>query len=637
MGRKGQKGDPFKELTWADLEEWAGGTIVSRGKAYQRGGHVKELAKTGDGKLVAWVQGRARYALMVYFQDGTLESLCNCPYWTHCKHAVAAVLEYLDRIKKNREIPLVSKRDKRLQILKQLNGSSFSAVIVGRESLIEGTQDDPIKAYLKGLEKEDLVQILVDLARRYPDVRGALLDKWRLSSGSVQEVVEKIRADIRELSEEPAWVEHWSGEGDLPDYSRVRHRLSELLEKGHADEVLSLGEELLEAGNRQIEMSHDEGHTAVEIASCMEVVFQALPLSSLSPAKQMLWAVEAELKDDYGLCEGSEGFWKIDRDKQDWSTLADRLLQGLEGLGPDQEDDSFSRDYKRDRLTDWIAQALTMAGRSDEAVALCEKEALRTRSFVRLVKLLKEQGRRSEAEAWIVRGIKATQEDRPGVSRELRQLYRKILEEQKAWRIVAALRAEEFFSEPSLGAYKNLEKASKKAKVWKDVRLAAMSYLETGRLPYDEPLWPLPETGLPRLPQHRHKEFPLFVNLIDIAIEEKRPDDVLRWYEESTIRKEFPLVLSYWDDQVANALKKAYPDKAVEIWKGLAESEIAETKVKAYHEAAKYLRKIHAVMKKSGREKDWQDYLKGLRRANARKPRLIEILNGLSGKRIIDD
>ena len=85
------------------------------------------------------------------------------------------------------------------------------------------------------------------------------------------------------------------------------------------------------------------------------------------------------------------------------------------------------------------------------------------------------------------------------------------------------------------------------------------------------------------------------------------------------------------------ALKDSHPDKAVDIWKSLAEEEIARTKVKAYQAAAIYLRKIHTVMKKQGQEKEWQGYLRELRQANARKPRLVEILDSLAGKRIVDE
>jgi hypothetical protein len=37
MAQKRTKTDPFADLTWDDLEAWAGSTIVSRGRGYQRG------------------------------------------------------------------------------------------------------------------------------------------------------------------------------------------------------------------------------------------------------------------------------------------------------------------------------------------------------------------------------------------------------------------------------------------------------------------------------------------------------------------------------------------------------------------------------------------------------------------------
>ena len=57
-----QNSSPFACLTWLDLESWAGAKTVSRGKSYQRGRRVIDLAITGSGELVAWVQGSSRYA-----------------------------------------------------------------------------------------------------------------------------------------------------------------------------------------------------------------------------------------------------------------------------------------------------------------------------------------------------------------------------------------------------------------------------------------------------------------------------------------------------------------------------------------------------------------------------------------------
>ena len=88
----------------------------SRGQGYHRSHRVQELAQTESGELVAWVQGGNRYATQVDFKGGDLISTCTCPYGGACKHAVAVVLEYLDCLKKNMEVPKIADQDKRLSL-----------------------------------------------------------------------------------------------------------------------------------------------------------------------------------------------------------------------------------------------------------------------------------------------------------------------------------------------------------------------------------------------------------------------------------------------------------------------------------------------------------------------------------------
>jgi uncharacterized Zn finger protein len=59
MPKKKTPLDRFADLTWNDIEEWAGSKIVSRGKNYQRQGFVSDLAVTDDGGLIAQVKPSA--------------------------------------------------------------------------------------------------------------------------------------------------------------------------------------------------------------------------------------------------------------------------------------------------------------------------------------------------------------------------------------------------------------------------------------------------------------------------------------------------------------------------------------------------------------------------------------------------
>ncbi len=645
MARKSLKTDLFRELTWDDLREWAGDTIVSRGRNYQRNSQVEGLARTPSGGVIAWVHGAKRYTTWVDFEEGALASACSCPYGATCKHAVAVVLEYLDHLKRDIEVPEVSEQDSRMGLFEgSLEEETWDEE--EEEGMKDAGQFAPrrpekgaaksLQAFLKQQTKAELVALIEDLAGRHPTVRETLEDLHDLSRGTVKRIVTALRREIHELSAEPGWRNHWSGEGFIPDYSGVRDRLEALLAEGHADEMVSLGKELLEVGKNQAEMSHDEGETAAEISSCLDVVFQALPQSSLPAAEQILWAVDAQLEDERELCYGAKFFWERGQTTEAWNVVAEKLLERLSHFQSAEGEDSFSRDYRRDRLSDWAVRALENAGRHEEIIPLCEREAEKTGSYVRLVNFLKEAKRWEEADRWIRKGIKATQSRWPGIASGLRTALREIREKEGDWLRVAAFRAEDFFREPALNSFQELQKAAERAEVWSGVRAAAMHYLETGKLPRTSSSWPLPETGLIESVEGPERKFPLTDTLIDIAIAEEQPDDVIGWYD-----KRKPKGIGWWergfqDDKVAEAVVDRYPDRALGIWKKLAEAEIALAKPRAYGAAAGYLRKAHRMLKKLGKEKEWQGYLAQLREANARKRRLLEILDSLAGGRIME-
>lgn len=654
MKEKTIKKDFFENLSWSDLEGWVGSRVLSRGQGYHRNNRVKELAKTQTGSLVAWVQGGEKYATQVEFEDEEIISVCTCPYGNNCKHAVAVVLEYLDHMKKGVELPVVTEKDRRLTLLEGMDEEDWEDEY-GKEEEEEEEDDDgmmsrrsvsqkggktkthDLKSFLGEQTKEQLIALMNDLSERYPNVHEDLADRQSLSKGSVNRIVTAVRKEIHELSSEPGWRNHWNHEGYTPDYSRVKGRLKSLLAKGHADEVVTLGKELLEAGINQVEMSHDEGETNIEISSCLDIVFQALSKSSLSPVEQMLWAIDSELKDEYELCYGIESFWKKKQKTSDWSAVADRLLERLNKFQPAKGEDSFSRSYHRDKLTNWIIRALENSGRNDEIIPLCEREALITGSFTRLVDVLRKARRWEEAEQWIHKGIKATQKQWPGIAKQLKDALREIREKEGNWLKVAAFRVEDFIQSPSVQTFKDMKKSTEKAKVWPEVRTAALHYLESGQHPQTNPSWPLPDTGVNEERESRKSEFPMTTVLIDIAIEEKRPDDVLKWYDHKKSKKGvYWYGEGYQDDQVAEAVADHYPDRSIAIWKDIAERQIALTKPKAYEEAARYLRKAQSLLKKLKREEEWKDYLFKLRQANARKPKLIEILTRLEGRRIVN-
>ncbi len=118
-----------------------------------------------------------------------------------------------------------------------------------------------------------------------------------------------------------------------------------LLKSGHADEVLKLGEELIELGIRQIEESHDEGETAMEIEECIPAIVKALEQSSMAKADKLAWAVDTVLKDDYGIFHTLGEYLDRPHTKADWNTLADRLLRQLRAMKHSRDKSDSHRNY----------------------------------------------------------------------------------------------------------------------------------------------------------------------------------------------------------------------------------------------------------------------------------------------------
>ena len=299
MPKKKTQLDRFADLTWNDIEAWAGGKIVSRGQNYQRQGRVADLAVTDDGSLIAWVDGSERYATRVVMdEDGLPDSICTCPYELNCKHGVAVVIEYLKRVENNRSVPQAKQDDQRLKLL-DWDGEPYDD-----ENVMSEDMRQDIDGFLQGKTKAQLIDLIHDLAGQYPEMARELSDRKQVISGNTEPLVTRLRKEIRDLGDEPGWQNYWNSEGYTPDYSRIRQKLETLLKAGHNDEVLTLGRDLVTTGIRQVEESDDEGETEREIADCMPVIVAALDRSSLDTADKLTWALDALLEDQFEVCDG---------------------------------------------------------------------------------------------------------------------------------------------------------------------------------------------------------------------------------------------------------------------------------------------------------------------------------------------
>lgn len=676
-------------LSWDDLTEWAGSRSVERGRAYQRRGRIHDLAISEDGWLLATVTGGERYAVTVRCEQsakkgGALYSRCTCPVGASgCKHAVAVVAEYLEGLSIGAETPVADQDDDRWELLAddgseeaddeeddELDMDSDDDDGYDEESFVHRHRqssnvekkarkvtDEKIRKQIQAKSREELVELVWSLTERFPELREEFRDRIALGEGDVGRLVNEARKELRRASSQTGWRNSWTGEGHTPDYSRVKDRLVRLLELGAPDAVVRLGSEIMTLGNEQIGQSNDEGETAEAIGECMPVIFQAVTASSLTPARRLLFAIDAHLRDDYDVINDSAKFiFEAPVDPSIWSEVADHLAPRL--TARPKGDDAYSRDYQRDRISRWLIEALEKAGRENEIFAVCEREARATGSYERLVKRLIEKKRYDEAERWAAEGIEKTIAKLPGIASSLGKLMGEMAIQRKQWTIAAAHAAWEFFEHPSRESFQQLLKAAAKAVCEESVRGIALTFLETGVSPLQPSKnttsmksnanveWPLPVPAylLPLLskePRVRAAGGPHFDVLIDMAIADRRHDDVLRWYDAMQAGQKHRGSTVWFGsssdgDRVAAAVAESRPERSLAIYRQRVDDHLPHASASAYEAVAGYLRKMRPILQVLHREAEWDSLLADIRLRYKNRPKFMEILDKLDPRPIVE-
>lgn len=650
------------KLTWDDLESWVGSRSLSRGKAYQKEGRVRELRLCDDGSVLATVEGTERYVTRVALEEPKrngvprLSSQCSCPVAVDCKHAVAVVIDLIKLLLDGVPIPKTRADDPRWKVLSgerpEASDAPHAAKSGKRLPAKKQTKsrDARLRSFLESKSKEELIELLLQTCAGDSRLRQRLADEAALAGGLFDELLEAARSEMRSLTAQEAWRSGWDDEGELPDYSGLRKRLQTLVDRGYADAVVQLGRELMQRGTEQVGGSNDEGETAGELIECMDIVADALSKSSLPDAEKLLTAFQLTYDDEYDLSMPLLNLFRRKWSKQVWSDVADRLREQLAQL-PRLHNEPDPKDYQRDRLGIWIIDALDKAGRRGEAREICVAEARVTGSYPRAVERLIADRQLAEAEALALEGLRTLDPMYRGVTQRLTNLLAEIAKKRKDWPAVAAIAASQFFTAPSVASFTALCQTAERAGCRPAVEQAARHFLETGARPdldsrgnpHSQPTqgWPLPPAPLaPRSPEptstQRFRPQPYFDVLIDLAIHEERPDDVVTWFDRLVAQGDWRGRPNPNHLRIAEAIAATHLDRAVAIYRNLAMATAAGSNVKAYPEVAAYMKSIKHLLQQAGREDQWLAILQEMRTQHARKSRLMEALDQVATQRIAD-
>lgn len=635
----------LRKLTDDDLINWAGVRILERGRTYIT--RVMELSYTRDDGLVAWVRGTSRYTVLIEPVGSALRCRCTCPYrWGPCKHVVAVLLTASNKIKHKELIPVLDVNDPLHRSISSATGLDDAKLNLIKDQIKPQrhktdaeTDWQPVTKILNRRSREDLLVMLLQFARRYPQIHHQILGVYQLELADSKLLVDSIRLAMDCVLPYRLDEEVWSWKRFSPDYAYIKDRLEALLAKDCADTVVQLGRELWSGGRAIVEVAEEYAEdldgTKAGLGACMRVILEALPSSSLEPSEQILYLIDRVLEDEASILTFATELLAPDRyTPGQWRKVATVLESRLTGMirpGPGIS----TNQYKYESVVAFLSEAYSRAGMDEKVIPLLEREVEVCQNYGTLVEALLTFGRRDEARCWCIKGYQQTVHRQPGIATELLIKLRTMAAEDGHQDLVASYYALEFFSAPRLKTFTELRDALQGTEHWPAVRASLIQYLKTGLRPESQHLpdgsdpWPLPppEVTPVALQKGPYPQFPQLELLMKIAMLEANAAEVVRYYR---LLSKSAFIQPRVRQDVAQSVARTYPQIALDIWHTLVDDLIRKDSLEAFISAGEYLKAMRDTYAEQHWQIEWADLVVALRNTHRTKRQFVAILDELT-------
>jgi len=496
--------------------------------------------------------------------------------------------------------------------------------------------DDSVVNYVVGLNQEDLRRLVSELLESVPSARAFIQQKMSVDAVPAKPkrpvkkrtVKDMVHAAQEAISSATAgWYNPWDrddGCDEVPDYSEVLECFKELKKAGEWRELMELAQKLKKRGEQQAEQSHDEGEISSQVSECMDVVVEAvMRQGDMDVLEKLKWEEQLRDNDNYAILSDMKSSWatSLKASDEDWQRVVDAVTAKY-------ENERQKRTWKARYLLYDLAVVMERLGRFDRAAEMLrETIAEDPRGYVKLVDLFERHKRHAEAAAICRQGLAV----RPSLNcdYELRERLQKIACATKDPKIIAAQALDDFLAHPYESTYRKLKRACEKLGAWKRVRDFVLRHYETGARMADEKKWPLAKIEMTACEEK--VSFPCAGVLTDIALHEKRMDDVVKWYRVLT-HDGNEIFYSYgWNgdrnEEVANAVAKIAPELSVKVWEKKIVANCEKPNRLCYANIGVALRKLRPLLERLGRVGEWHQIIERLRTEYKRRSSLMGILN----------
>jgi uncharacterized Zn finger protein len=491
------------------------------------------------------------------------------------------------------------------------------------------TTEEIILLNLEKLDKNGLLSLFKENIQKNTKLKETLELKFILNAKEPSNILLNLKKELNFLYNE---VE----QNDDPEFDKIKNLLNWTAENEPAS-IPNIMKRLCEIGNHAMSFVDEIFYGEEALIECLKIGMKGFEKIDWPDDEKILFCLDLRKTDEYSYTSNlfESFFSKVNKDS--WSRVADSLISDLNKIKSLPKDKNlkidFSSIYRYNALIKDAVEALNNANRKNEVLQLFRKEANLTKEYNHLIEYLMTKKEFKEAKSIILEQLEKEDNWFYLVSK-----LKDIAKIENDNHFILKILLWEYSYRPNISCYKEIKKTSTKLKKWQQMQDWILVFLETGNKLFKNEN---PEYYLQTKREKKSfgNKFPDFSELIEIYILEKKPAKVWEYYNLAIkpylgTPRRFGLLP---EDNIARVIQHIQPDESISIWKFLAESSISRANPNGYAAAMPYLKQAKTLLIKIGKSKHWDAYYQELKLQNKNRPRFLDEIAKLSGKKIIDE
>jgi uncharacterized Zn finger protein len=553
-----------------ELLALGGRRTFERGLDYALDGRVSKVNTTSD-SAKAKVRGASTYQVELWCDDEDEAGYaCSCPMAgdeRFCKHVVAVALVVTD-------------------------------AVAAEEPVAEQSAEIDLAAYMRGLDHEALVELLLERAAEDELFEARLrMAAARTSVGDLS--LDAFRHALQAAFETDGFVGYREAYDYTSGIDSVLDSLGQLLEDGHADAVVTLAEYAADLAEEALGYIDDSDGGMSGVAEHI----RELHLAACAASRPDPVALARNLYDrerhggDLEIFYGAAGTYADvlgDEGLAEYRGLAQQEWDELPPLGPADE---RSWSSSRFRITQIMLTLADLTGDVDSVVAVLARDQSSAYQFVKIAETLQGAQRHDEALEWALKGLALHGFGDHRLVEVVAEEHHRAGRPEQAVDVLWSA----YDAAPRVETYQRLAEHARRAGLWQDRHGPALTLLRE-RI----------------AAKSRDRYGPDNSTLVAVLVLDGNPEQA--WIEARAAG----CGRGQWLE-LARLREAEHPDDALPIWREEVDREIAAMNNQSYASAVATIERVGRLMSAAGRSEEFSPYVAGVREAHRRKRNLMKL------------